>query len=430
MKNRYCKKLRFLCSLLLASLTVFMSSCKKAEVEEKELSSAQEKYYSKVFAVGASAILEHKPLANLIGRSRFENASVKNLLEIYIPGNLGIIWSENFYIPETDKGDWVEALLMKIEEERIAQEIREMEESLEDYELDESLEYDIEEEAEEDSAEEEEESEEVEPQAALSEIEEALEKDNPGRVMSDSKSHLKILEYENEVFMPLKTEEGIITIHAAGKNVKRDYFDKLYRLTKTENWVISGAEAADLKKSEAYEYKENEYKPYSKKVIEGKFIEEIEYSPEGLVKESRKFVEAGNDKDKEKKKDKIINPVWEKKFSYNEEGKILESISLDYKYKDKDYTKLEYTFEKKYNYSYNEGDIPPDFTYYEDGVLKMRNKYSIEKGTYTSQIFFDENMSVKTYYEKDVRVKETFMNGNKVMREKLYEKSDEEPVLD
>ena len=60
----------------------------------------------------------------------------------------------------------------------------------------------------------------------------------------------------------------------------------------------------------------------------------------------------------------------------------------------------------------------------------MRNKYSLEKGTYTSQIFFDENMSVKTYYEKGVRVKETFMNGNKVMREKLYEKSDEEPLLD
>ena len=425
MKIKCCKKICILCNALLLILTVFLSSCSKAEVENEELSAQKEKYYSKIFAVGASAILHDKPLANVIGRTRFEKGSVKSLLEIYIPNNLGIVESANFYVPETDKADWVEALLMKIEEERIAEEIRQMEESLEDYELDDDYEYEPGEEFEDEmdaetepEAEEQEEAPEPEPEPELSEIELALEKDNPGRVMKDSKARLKILEYENEVFMPLKTEEGLITIHSSGKNVKRDFYDEIYRLTKTENWVISGSESADLKKTEFFEYKEKEYKPYAKKITEGKFTEEIEYNASGLVKKSNRTVEV-----EEKQK-----PVSEKKFSYNEEGKILESEVVDYKYKDKEYKTLDYSFTKKYTYSYNEGDIPPDFSYYEDGVLKMRNKYAAEAGTYTSQIFFDENMSVKTYFEKDTRVKEVFMNGNKVMREKVYEKTDEQTV--
>ena len=59
--------------------------------------------------------------------------------------------------------------------------------------------------------------------------------------------------------------------------------------------------------------------------------------------------------------------------------------------------------------------------YSENGILKLRNKYSDQKGTYTSQVFFDDGFSVKTYYENNARVKEVYYSGNKVMREKIYE---------
>ena len=41
----------------------------------------------------------------------------------------------DFYIPSDDDASWVEALLMKIEEERIAEELAAMEESRSNYEL-------------------------------------------------------------------------------------------------------------------------------------------------------------------------------------------------------------------------------------------------------------------------------------------------------
>ena len=82
---------------------------------------------------------------------------------------------------------------------------------------------------------------------------------------------------------------------------------------------------------------------------------------------------------------------------------------------------MDYSFAKKYTYSYNGDEIPPDFLYYENGVLKMQNKYSTTKGTYTSRIYFDDDFSVKTYYENELRVKDTYYSGNKILREKLYE---------
>ena len=54
----------------------------------------------------------------------------------------------------------------------------------------------------------------------------------------------------------------------------------------------------------------------------------------------------------------------------------------------------------------------------------MHNKYSSEKGSYVSWIYFDDSLSVKTYYEDDVRVMDEYYNNGSLFRTKVYEKAE------
>ena len=78
-------------------------------------------------------------------------------------------------------------------------------------------------------------------------------------------------------------------------------------------------------------------------------------------------------------------------------------------------------YSRKYVYKRNDENLPPDFEYFENEILKMRNKYSSQKGSYTSQIFFEDGFSVKTYYIEEKKVKEIYYLGDSVLRIKNYE---------
>ena len=111
----------------------------------------------------------------------------------------------------------------------------------------------------------------------------------------------------------------------------------------------------------------------------------------------------------------------ERYLSYDETGFCFTDERIEHVYKDNEFKKPDYSFNKKYVYSFNSDDIPPDFEYFENGILKMKNKYSVDKGSYTSQVFFDNNFSVKAYYENEVRVRDVYYNGNTALKEKVYE---------
>ena len=414
MNKRPCKKISVLINCLLFIFASLFIECKKEYSGDVSQTFADNGVYSYLFEIGCQSISGYsrlkdgekypfqKSIAGLFGRTHFSKGCQKNLLEEIFPDKSSVIESCGYYIPENDKADWVEALLIRLEEERIAQELSEMEEGIEGPEEEIIIP-----------------EEEVIP-PTLDEIEAALDKANDARAMTDKTSHLKVSEFDKEVFMPLKSEDGLVTVHSSGRSVQRDFYDKLYRKIKTEIWNIPSYDSAELKTTEIYEYNENEFKPSAKKIIEKDFSENISYTKDGLVESSEKYAIV--------EKEQYI--ILRKKYTYNDEGKILTNENVEYKYKEKDrkkdYKQLDYSFTKKYKYSYNEGEIPPDFNYYENNVLKMRNKYSSEKGTYTSQIFFEDNLSVKTYYEKDVRIKDVYFSGNKVSREKVYEKQENE----
>ena len=308
----------------------------------------------------------------------------------------------DFYSPACDNGEWVEELLARLEEERIADELSSMESSLSEYQNEEIPEAEKSEEG----------TESAEPQ--LSEVEKFFNQEKADTIIHDKNNKLKFYEFENEIFAPQYQNGNLINIHANGNYIDRYFYNDNYQLVKKENWNIPSVQGAKLEKTEKYEYYPDSNVISKKTISTPASLENLTYSEASKILTSEKYAIA-------EEKNQITS---KRKFSYDSEDRLISDSLTEYFYKDKEYKELDYSFTKKYDYAYNEGEIPPDFKYYENGVLKMLNKYSSEKGKYVSEIFFDKTFSVKTYYENDVRVKDIFYSGGKVTREKLYDKMD------
>ena len=107
------------------------------------------------------------------------------------------------------------------------------------------------------------------------------------------------------------------------------------------------------------------------------------------------------------------------------DNSFIKEIKIQYTY-DEEYKNITDKFTKMTKFSPNgksaDGDVlPSDFEYYEDNVLKMKNKYSKVKGTYVSQVFFDDGYSVKSYFEKEKRIKDVYTINGEIKRVKNYE---------
>ena len=72
-------------------------------------------------------------LKKILGRSVFKDGKQFLLVELYFPEYAGVIQSSGFYDPSDDIGDWLEDLLIHLEEERIAEELNKMETELSEY---------------------------------------------------------------------------------------------------------------------------------------------------------------------------------------------------------------------------------------------------------------------------------------------------------
>ena len=366
------KKL-FSFSLILILLSITMSCRKKPAAENPESQGSQEKEVEETE----------------------EDSEEKKFIALF-----------DFYSPAFDKGDWVEEVLARVEEERIAEQLAAMEESLD--EMNEAEEVS-------DFAEDSEETEpEAEKEAELSDVEKFFQEEKSGSVLHGKNNELKFYEFDNEIFAPQYTDGKLVSIHANGNSVDRLFYDDQYLLIKKESWNIPSVQGAVLEKTENYDYHANSSIISKKSITAQNTFEKIAYSKTSKILTYEKSYLA------DEKKTSLL----QRKFKYDKDDRLISDEMTEYYYKDKEYKELDYTFIKKYTYIYNEGEIPADFKYYENGQLKMYNKYSTEKGKYVSEIFFDKNFSVKTYYENDVRVKDVFYSGGKITREKLYDKMD------
>ena len=326
----------------------------------------------------------------------------------------------DLYNPALDDATWVESVFARIEEERIAEELRVMEETLEEYQIDDASEL-IKDDEEESTMNSESESSEVsemsdetndsQAEETLSEIENFFSEEKEEVTKTGKNDLLSFYEFDNEIFTSQDSEGNHILVHSMKEKVNRFFYDDEYKLIKKEVWNIPSASKAALEKTETYKYFENS-KVVSEKEITGPYtVENVKYNNDGKTLSAEKYAVF---EDKEHITEKRL-------FSYDDDGNLLSDELKEYFYKADDYKNLDYSFTKKYLYSYNDEGIPPDFKYFENGILKMHNKYSTEKGNFTSRIFFDEGLSVKSYYENNIRVRDVYYRNNSIIREKVYE---------
>ena len=326
----------------------------------------------------------------------------------------------DLYNPALDDATWVESVFARIEEERIAEELRVMEESLEEYQIDDASEL-IKDDEEESTMNSESESSEVsemsdetndsQAEETLSEIEKFFSEEKEEVTKTGKNDLLSFYEFDNEIFTSQDSEGNHILVHSMKEKVNRFFYDDEYKLIKKEVWNIPSASKAALEKTETYKYFENS-KVVSEKEITGPYtVENVKYNNDGKTLSAEKYAVF---EEKEHITEKRL-------FSYDDDGNLLSDELKEYFYKADDYKDLDYSFTKKYLYSYNDEGIPPDFKYFENGILKMHNKYSTEKGNFTSRIFFDEGLSVKSYYENNIRVRDVYYRNNSIIREKVYE---------
>lgn len=326
-------------------------------------------------------------LKKLLSYRYFENGLTFYYFEKYFPDYQGVFESTGFYVSEFETADWLENLILKTEEERIADAITLLEEVANENS-------DIFEEK-------------------NDEIEKIIESEEMQKEFTDKNGNLIFMEFEQERFIPQKTENGYLIIHSQNNQVTKKLYNFDFRLEAVEKW--------NIKKSTLQE----ELKP--------DFVQKYFYNEETqnvnkteITEATQKIISFYDENKKLIKKqiytiqDEQTYMVFENNIKYDENLNIKENQSIEYFYNE-DFSEQTDTFTKKYIYTQNQEEIPPDFEYYEDDILKMKNKYSAEKGTYTSQIFFEDGLSVKIYYQNDKKMREVYFADETVLKVKNYE---------
>ena len=400
--------------VLLFILIFLLASCSKSKITDDN-SQKNDKVENFIFKVNSLVIKNNteikyylpEPLSAIIKRKTLQEKLVFYAGEKPFPAQYGLIDSSDFYDASADDAAWVDSCIIQVEEERIAAQLQTMEASLEENEeqfLDMPLEQSPEEALEED----------IEQSPESSNVIISNEESSDVR---DKNKKLSFSEFQKEKFLVTDKAGKKVLIYAADSNVLRRFYNENYKLEKEEYWNIKNADNAEILKTLLYEY-DDEGKLSVKKQIENSMLDIYKYAKNGLItsKDTYKIVE---DKDNNKEKNIITSSISK---AYNEKNELISELSVAYSYTDETFETLKYKSEQKYLYTYNQEDIPPDFMYYEDGMLKMHNKYANEKGRYTSQIYFDERYSVKTYYENNMKVREVFFLDGAVRREKTYER--------
>lgn len=328
----------------------------------------------------------------------------------------------SFYSPAEDNASWVEALLLKIEEERIAEDLEKMESELAEYQLNTETEKTDDRQTEVETSQDSLESQTTEKSLVEKFFEEARE----GKSILGKKQELHFFEFDNEILSPQYTDDGFVIVHSSDSTVTRNFYNEEYLLEKREDWNIKSASNSKRIKTELFNYSPETKKIVEKEIQTEEYDETVSYNEESQPVSSKRYI-------LEKEKKYLIQ---ERKWIYDSQNRIISDFQNEYKYINDDYKTKPEIISRRYEYAYNDlqtedndkikdnenkSEIPPDFKYYENDVLKMQNKYTAEKGNYISWIYFDEILSVKTYYKCDVRIRDEYYNNGHLFRTKLYE---------
>ena len=329
----------------------------------------------------------------------------------------------DFYNPADDDASWVEALLVHIEEERIAEELAKMEEAMSDYQLEDSELNALNEEFENENTGDNESSEHEIDEEEKNPVDKFFEEAGNGKILTGKNNELRFYEFDNEILSPQKTSDGLVLVHSSDGSVMRNFYDNQYHLIKKEEWNIKSVSDAVKLKTEQFVYSEESSKVIHKDIITQNYFEALSYNEASLPVALKKYALMDDEK----------YIVMERFWYYDSQSRLIKDEQREYSYKNDNYKNKAELFSRRYEYIYpdivNEEDedkkqIPPDFKYFENNVLKMQNIYTLEKGSYYSWIYFDENLSVKTFYKNEIRIRDEYYNKGRLFRTKLYESSE------
>lgn len=251
------------------------------------------------------------------------------------------------------------------------------------------------------------------------------EEENNEIFVVDNNGKLKLYSFESEnenqnkeILIPEKEDAFTVLTSANKKIITRTFYDDFGRFCKKEEWKIPNVENPSLEKSTIYEYDDENFLPTKKIILEKNYKTEFEYDKnENPVKMAKFYIL----QTEETSQSFLINQT---EYSYDEEQNLISEKTIEKTYSE-DYKKENSSLEKKFLYSYpnisNDDKIPANFSYFENGILRIKNEYSSEKGSYVSQVFFDENYSIKTHYKENQKKKDVYILDGKVVREKNYD---------
>lgn len=413
-KKRIIKTEKRFLTVFIFFICIFCADCKRKQknvvIENKEISAAQ-KNLNGYLINNICSILNNKKIKNesddffylkkILSYKFFNKDGFFYCFEKYFPDYISIYECSEFYSESLDTGDWVDSLIIRIEEERISNEIAKMEtDVLSDLE-----------------------------NSDVSVIEEILDEHSEQieNVFSDSleqkeivskNGNLIFMEFEQEKLITKKTENGYEIIHSQNNSVTRNYYNQNFLLESSQKWEIEPSKIQENQNPvsiENYFYDEKTSAVTKKETItydgELQNLQIIFYNDRKQISSKEEYQII----------DKKRNLIQKNDLKYDKDGNIIQNEKTEYFY-NQDFSVLTEQFSRKYVYKINEDDFPPDFEYFENDVLKMRNKYSPQKGNYTSQVFFEDDFSVKTYYIEEKKVKEVYYSGESVLRVKNYDK--------
>ena len=379
--------------LFFSFLPLFIFSCKKGELDDSQktvMNNVNNIMYEYTYnALSSNNTYSYPSLKTLITRPIIIDGRINYIYELLFNNVNRVFYIdslyENLYDPHSDNGSWVEDLITSMEEERLGHEIEQMENIIFSDEI---------------KVDETEKSEEAET------LIEELESNN----ILDNSKNLASAEYGKEIFIPQKNGENWILIHAFENDVKRFFYDSLFRCYKQENWNIKQGDSEKIITKIETSFYEDTYIPKLRIITEENSIKKQKYNSDGyLLKEDIYSIF--------EKKENITSSLT---LKYNKENKVIESNLIEYKYKDYKFSALDYSFNKKYLYKYNKDDIPPNFDYYENNELKISCKYKA-KNDYTEEIYFADGFSVISTYKDGKIQKEVFTLNGIEERIKNYE---------
>lgn len=412
-KKRIIKTEKRFLTVFIFFICIFCADCKRKQknviIENKEISAAQ-KNLNGYLINNICSILNNKKIKNesddffylkkILSYKFFNKDGFFYCFEKYFPDYISIYECSGFYSESLDTADWVDSLIIRIEEERISNEIAKMEtDVLSDLK-----------------------------NSDVSVIEEILDEHSEQieNVFSDSleqkeivskNGNLIFMEFEQEKLITKKTENGYEIIHSQNNSVTRNYYNQNFLLESSQKWEIEPSKIQENQNPvsiENYFYDEKTSAVTKKETItydgELQNLQIIVYNDKKQISSKEEYQII----------DKKRNLIQKNDLKYDKDGNIIQNEKTEYFY-NQNFSVLTEQFSRKYVYKINEDDFPPDFEYFENDVLKMRNKYSSQKGNYTSQVFFEDDFSVKTYYIEEKKVKEVYYSGESVLRVKNYD---------